>query len=430
MKADVAKCSNCGAALPPQRGTDGVRCVYCGNVSRIDEPPAPVAPLRPRLEVPARRRPAIGGARLALRAVILLVVLGVAAARLAALPKGTSLTQGLPLPVVSVTGMQWEGVHGPILADVNGDRVPDLLGRVRYVLGGDRVMLAAFDGANGSKLWESEALGSYSETYQGVLGLADDTLLFASPGGELRAYGSRDGKKRWTSSLSEKATGYCKGDRGGEVRVKLADKGSAHLRTADGQAMVAPPAPAHAPTGPASARGKDKETDGCVRLPSDDGKASDPGYELRSAGFGDVAVDGMSVRTLIQRPGGPKVVLGTRAKGTSVPMIAAVFEDASRNWKSDLAGTRPLETGPFAPDLAALTANRAFTEYGFADSSKAHELVCFDLGGHRQWEVALPSRDPISSIEATDQRVFVSQWGRLSAHDASTGAASFSIGKR
>jgi outer membrane protein assembly factor BamB len=300
--------------------------------------------------------------------------------------------------------------------------VPDVVGRVRYVLGGDRVMLAAIDGASGNKLWESDMLGTYTGTNAGALGLADDALLFASPSGELHAYGLRDGKKRWASNMPEKVDGFCKGDRAGEVRVHLADKTYARLRLADGQA-AAPPAP----LAPHGAKGKEPD---CVRLASDDGKSGDPLYEVRSVSSADVAVEGMSVRTMVHRPGGPKIVLGTREKGTSVPMIAAVFEDPSRNWKSDLAGTGALTTGPFAPEVGAVTSNRAFTEYGYTDSSKPHALVCFDLAGHRQWEAALTSSDPISSVQATDQRVYVSQWGRLSVYEAATGRASFSIGKR
>jgi outer membrane protein assembly factor BamB len=365
--------------------------------------------------------------RLLLRAIILAVILVVAAVQYLARQQRSPLTDGLHLPVVGITNESWEGVHGAIVVDVNGDHVPDLVGRVRYVITGDRVALAAFDGQSGDKLWESDALGGYTETYQGVLGLADDALLFAAPSGELRAYGVRDGKKRWSSSLPEKATGFCKAERPGDVRVRLADQRSSHVRLSDGQASAASPQPAPPAHGP---RGKEKEGEACVRLASDDGKTGDPGYELRSAGSFDVAVEGMSVRAELQRAGGPKIVFGTREKGTSVPMIAAVFEDASRNWKSDLAGTRPLETGPFAPELGAVTTSRAFTEYGYTDIMKPHALVCFDLGGHRQWETVLPGKDPLSAIQATDQRVFVSQWGRLSAYDAASGKVLFSIGKR
>jgi outer membrane protein assembly factor BamB len=377
--------------------------------------------------IPAPRRKSSVAGRLVLRAIILVVILVVGAVQYLVRQQGSALTDGLHLPVVGITNEAWEGVHGAILTDVNGDHVPDLVGRVRYVLGGDRVALAAFDGQSGDKLWESETLGNYTSTYQGVLGLADDALLFASASGDLRAYGVRDGKKRWSSSLPEKATGFCRAERPGDVRVRLADQRSSHVRLSDGQASApaAAPAPsAHAP------RGKEKENDPCVRLASDDGKTGDPGYDLRGAGSFDVAVEGMTVRAEMQRPGGPKIVLGTREKGTSVPMIAAVFDDAGHNWKSDLAGTRPLDTGPFAPDLGAVTTGRAFTEYGYTDIMKPHAVVCFDLGGHRQWETVLPSKDPIGAIQATDQRVFVSQWGRLSAYDAASGKAAFSIGKR
>lgn len=427
MNTSVPKCSNCGAALTSPVGTGDMRCGYCGTVTRVEPPAPPPMPLPvARVFVPAPRRRSSGGLRLLLRGFILIVILVVAAVQYMVKHNSTSLPGGSRLPIVSVTDMQWEGVHGAILVDVNGDRVPDLVGRVRYVLGGNRVTLGAFDGTDGTKLWETDPLGSYTATYQGALGLADDTLLFATSNGELHAYGVHDGKKRWTSSLPDKLAAYCKGDRAGEVRVRLADQRVEQVRLTDGQAAAAAtPAPsAHAP------RGKEKEAESCARLPSDDGKAGNPDYELRTSGSFDIAVEGMTARAVLQRPGGPRVALGTREKGTSVPMIAAVFDDRSRDWKSDLAGTRPLDTGPFAPELGAVTASRVFTEYGFTDITKPHAIVCFDLGGHRQWETVLALKSPLSAIQATDQRVFVSQWGRLSAYDASSGKPSFSIGKR
>jgi outer membrane protein assembly factor BamB len=427
MHTSVSKCSNCGAALGSAQGPDGIRCGYCGTVNQVEpEPPPPPPPVYQVFVPTPRRRSSVAG-RLLVRAVILVVILGVAAVQFLAQHRSLSVGGAL-LPVVNtLSNMTWEGVHGAIVTDVNGDHVPDLVGRVRYVIGGDRVTLGAFDGRDGSKLWESDALGTYTQTYQGALGLADDTLLFASSAGELRAFGVRDGKKLWTSSLPEKPAGYCRADRPGEVRIRLVDQRFAQVRLGDGQAAAAAaPAP--------SARalhGKEKEVEPCVHLASDDGSAADPGTEVRSGGSRDLTVEGMSVRTVLQRSGGPRVALGTRDRGTSVPMIAAAFDgDPSRNWKSDLAGTRPLETGPFAPEHGALTASHAFTDYAYSDISKPHTLVCFDLGGHRQWETPLPGRDPIGSIQATDQRVFVSQWGRLTAFEASTGKILFEIGKR
>jgi hypothetical protein len=391
------------------------------------EAPRPVSPPVARPFVPTPRRRSSNAMRLVLRGFILVVILVVAAVQYAMKQGNSSLIDGLHVPtIVGVTSIEWEGVHGTILTDVNGDHVPDVVGRLRYLLGGDRVTLGAYDGQSGSKLWESDPLGTYSQTYQGSLGLADDALLFALPNGEMRAFGVHDGKKRWTSSLPEKAAGFCKGDRAGDVRVRLADQRGVQVRLSDGQATGAP---TPAPTATHAARGKDKESDGCAHLASDDGRNGDPAYEVRSAGSYELPVEGMTLRAIVQRAGGPKIALGTREKGTSVPMIAAVFEDTSRNWKSDLASTRPLETGPFAPELGAVTSSRAFTEYGYTDVLKPHSLVCFDLGGHRQWEVALPIRAPLNAIQATDQRVFVSQVGRLSVYDASTGQAVFSIGK-
>jgi outer membrane protein assembly factor BamB len=428
MHPSVSKCSNCGAGLGSTKGPDGIRCAYCGTLNRVEpEPPPPAPPPVFRPFVPASRRRSSVAGRLLLRAVILVAILGVAAVQFLGKHKSLAVGESL-LPVVNLSNMTWEGVHGAIVTDVNGDHVPDLVGRVRYVIGGDRVTLGAFDGRDGSKIWESDPLGTYTQTYQGALGLADDTLLFASSAGELRAFAVRDGKKLWTSSLPEKPAGFCHGDRAGEVRIRLVDQRFAPVRLSDGQAAAAS-ASAPAPSARAP-RGREKEVEPCIRLASDDGSSGDPGTELRTSGH-EFSVEGMTIRAVMQHPGGPKVALGTRDRGTSVPMIAAVFEgDASRNWKSDLAGTRPLETGPFASEHGALTASHAFTDYGYSDISKPHTLVSFDLGGHRQWETPLPSRDPIGSIQASEQLVFVSQWGRLTAYDASSGKTLFAIGKR
>jgi hypothetical protein len=370
-------------------------------------------PRIPPIIVPRPRRSA--ASRLGTTFFLLLVCAGIGVARMVARRGGTSLGE-IGLPVVSMSNVRWEG-HAAILVDVNGDRTPDVVGRVRYVLGGGYAAIAAFDGATGAKLWESDALG----TNEGALGLADDVLLFASGSGELRGYGVHDGKRRFAGSLPEKATEFCRGDRGGEVRVRLADQRTTIVRLSDGQASAPTAAQAHSP------RGKERDAEGCTRL-VDDGKAGDVGYELRSAGSRDPAVEGMSVRTVLQRPGGPKVLLGTRDRGTSVPMIAAAFEDTSRNWKSDLPGSKPLEASTSAPEVGAVTQNRAFTEYGWSDIMRPHSLVCFDLAGHRQWERALPSDDPIHSIHATEQRVYVSQWGHLSAYESSSGRPLFSVG--
>jgi putative pyrroloquinoline-quinone binding quinoprotein len=305
---------------------------------------------------------------------------------------------------------EWEGVHAAILADVNGDGVPDVVGRIRHQER-DRVTITASDGKNGRRLWESESLGPYGDTYQGVLGLAGDTLLFATPAAELRAFALRDGKKRWQSKLPEKAKLFCTGAGPSDVRIRLADDRIVSVGLGDGRSA-----------GPSS-----DPLVACDQL-ADDGRETAVRFFVGHSSPSDYKVEGMYVSYALQPPDGPTVLFGYREKGTEVPMIAALYEDVSRNWKSDLPAEDPLQTSAESSQLAAVNATRAFATYQRSHSDDPHVLVCFDLAGRRQWEKALPDDQPLTAVQATEERVFVSQWGHLTVYDAKTGKTLFDIG--
>jgi PQQ-like domain len=313
-----------------------------------------------------------------------------------------------PKPTPAVPTLGWEGVHGVLFADANGDGVPDVIGRTRYVLGGDRITLVAFEASTGRTIWESGTLGTYTQTYQGTLGLSQDVLVLCRATGETSGWGLRDGKVRWTGSLPEKTKSLCKGDRPGEVVAQLADGTSATIRLADGHATA--PTPGARP---------------CVRLPGD-AKDADPGFEFQDSMSS--SVPGMTVTAALVRPGSPRILLGSRAVGTNVPMIAAVFPDASRNWKSELPSTDRLEAQASFPVAGGLTSTRACTTYTLSGASRTM-AVCFDLAGHRLWESPVAPHDPVSAVQSDDRRVYVSQWNQLNVFDAVTGAPAYTVGR-
>ena len=450
MNQGTGKCAGCGAPLPPFMESDGsVRCGACGLSNAASAPPTFGVPAggygappggygvppggyggAPGPFGPPGTVAPGGGCGLAGVLVVLAVVTviiggaGFAAFSMRAPRRVTGPTSVGPAATVAGGGPSvaalplpsWEGVHGVILTDVNGDGVPDVVGRVRYVSNGDKVHLAAFEGASGKKLWEAEPLGTYSDTYQGPMALAEDTLVVGRANGEMSGWGLRDGKKHWTGTVPEKTKRFCKGDHAGEVRVVLADQTAAVVHLADGHTS----APVAMP----------KTGEPCGHLWSDEGPGGDPAFEVHTNFGTDTNVDGMRGSVVMQRPGGPKIMLGARAKGTSVPMIAAVYPDPSHSWKSDLPGARPLETSTSGSTYAAVTATRVFTEYGFTSGGATpHEVVAFDLTGHRMWETALPTSSPMSAIDSDDHRVFVSQWSHLTVLDASTGKVVYVIGK-
>lgn len=137
----------------------------------------------------------------------------------------------------------------------------------------------------------------------------------------------------------------------------------------------------------------------------------------------------MQVSYALKSSIGPTVVTGYRAKGTAVPMLAAIFDDSGRDWKSDMPASDVLGASAETAPLIAINTSLAFATYTRTGHSDApHVLVCFGLDGRRQWEVELPDDRPLSSVQATDNRVFVSQWSHLTAYDARTGALLFTIG--
>jgi hypothetical protein len=219
----------------------------------------------------------------------------------------------------------------------------------------------------------------------------------------------KDGKKRWSGSLPEKAESFCKGA-AGQVGVHLADRTTVSIQLADGQAGAAKPG-----------------GQACTRL-ADDAKGGDPSFSLLDEA-GAPGIPGMFVRVTMQRTGGPKILVGEHSPGTSVPMMAGVFTDATRNWKSDLAGTRPLETSSQGLSAGALTNGRAYTFYCFTSGGATPcVLVSFDLSGHRQWETTLPDASPIEDVRATDAKIYVSQWGHIDAYGAADGKPVWRIG--
>jgi hypothetical protein len=134
----------------------------------------------------------------------------------------------------------------------------------------------------------------------------------------------------------------------------------------------------------------------------------------------------MTVETALKHPGGPTILVGYHATGTNVPMIAAA-DGAS--WKSDVPAARPLETEVDGfGGKAAISSTRVFTEYSFRQNSDLRGLVAFDFAGHRLWEIEMGSDQPLTAIQATETRVFVSQWGELHVYDAATGKKVRAIG--
>jgi outer membrane protein assembly factor BamB len=299
-----------------------------------------------------------------------------------------------------------------LLADLDGDTVADVIGRVRYVIGGDTIRAAAYSGATGVRLWESPPIGTYLDTYQGVMGRHGDLLLFADARGHAFGLGLHDGKLRWKTTVSERVVRMC-GEANHVVRLTLADETVHRLHADDGTARVQAEDDA-APT----------SSDTCQPIALD----RSGGVFSRLSLAHDVEVPGMRVHAVIGSSSALRIALGSRAKGTSVPMIA-VLDGKKVRWSSDAPAGDLLRVSPFAPEHAVVAGDRVFMIYGMDSGTVPHHVVAFDVdNGRRLWDVPLADRMPIGGMEASANRLFVAQWGHLEALDPETGKRLYAIG--
>lgn len=410
MKAIQVKCGSCGAGLDVGADQEWVTCAYCGSRSRIQRTrefkKVGQSELSRSGEPVAFEQPAAAGGKTISVAILLVVLIGAGVGLYFLFADGPG---GL--------GMQWEGVGRALLADVDGDGAPDPIGRTRYVGGSDSVHLAAVAAASGELLWESEPLGTYTETYQGRVYLAEPHLLFASPRGELWALRLADGKRLWRVPLGEKVASICQP--GPErVLVRTEDEQLHRVRLADGTAERDPAGEA--------------VPDDCRPLSHDrrDGDARIFDVDRWApAGF-DPEPEGMYTSDRYRLDDdGPYVVTGTNKPGTRVPMVAVYAPDRSLRWKSEVPGSDRLAAKETDPEVLTFDAQRLYVVYQAKESSRAATLAAFAMDdGRRLWESQLPSSMPVSSVVAAEDMVWVATWGRLTAFGAADGEQVYSIG--
>jgi len=87
-------------------------------------------------------------------------------------PPRASVGASRPGPAAEEAKPSWAG-SAPLVADIDGDGTPDLIGRARRVLPEDRITLVAVDGATGTR-WTSLRGGVGS-----ALAISDGSFLLA-----------------------------------------------------------------------------------------------------------------------------------------------------------------------------------------------------------------------------------------------------------
>lgn len=428
MKAILVTCPHCGARLQVGDTLDAVTCDYCGTAARVQRRttvlervlpppatgPAPIAVQQHNVRwlgfliVLGAVGPLVGAGAVAFK-----LMEGARAARI--LRTSTSpVAVGTPPPPEAP---EWQGTTGALFTDVDGDGTPDVIGRSRRVRAGDVVRVIALDGATGKPLWETEPLGTYSDTFQGTLALAGDQVVFASPRGQVQAFQLRTGATRWTTTLDERVERFCDG--GAETIVALGtDDVARPLDRATGVLRTSPAAQ------PPPAR-RAKPASRCAVLPSDQDTQRFRGYDPRASRIAGKL--GVSQAFLAAGPGG-RVLAGTRSKGTGVPTLIALDDRDGERWRV-LIPRDPLGSAERAPEHVLVSDREACVSYYETSVARPARVACFALAdGTRLWdEVSEGSFQ--GALQLIGHSLAISSVGRLQLRDLATGKPVWTLGR-
>lgn len=447
-----SNCPECGAILNVDVGQESVKCEYCGTVARVADkkkPPATTSPapdgkVQPVIWVSTGR----GSWTWVLVSVLPVIVIGaVAFAAYLRMPDG-NFTGGSRGSAEKSLGehVQWLGHKHPMLVDITGDGVLDVVGWVRFLnLGGgdsyDR--LAAYDANTGNRMWDTGPLVNTSQSAEVLAALAGDKLLVADATGVLKAFSLANGGLAWQGVLGERAERICGGD-AGVAAIFTKDERILKVPLATGQLMPAGTWNRETDCPPLQ---NDKDPTGPFFVLQDRSALMMASLRNRVSGGSHQQViesdslQGMYIdKILIDLAMGKRIALGTRSPGTRSPVASAYQENTAGKkpayrslWLSSVTSQNPLSVTEGAPGQAAAAAGRAVVVYAMQDSKSGERLSCLDENtGQIVWDVPIPASDVgmTGPITASPHHVFVPHWTYLDIFHMSDGTHKATIGVR
>lgn len=319
------------------------------------------------------------------------------------------------LPASVVTDY-WSAGDLPQFVDFNGDGALDVFGWTYnpFEQGSD-ARIAAFDGVTGQRLWMTPDLEALSATKETRVAFVDGHLVVVNAGGKALAF-KPDEKPARSVELGERASRICDGGVGVAV-VETRDE-RAHAISLDTMA-VQPGARIEPCTTGASV-----PSAVIRRLNSwaDDMK----GDFLRRKEKDQLRIDGMKAEEVLRISTGEQVVLGSKAPGTAVPMIA-LLRGESVAWTRPIPADEPLRAR--LPSQRVVTAD-ALGVLVVYEHAGVETIAAFALAdGRRTWEAAIPGAN-IRAMVPVQDRVYVVLDASLAVFDRETGALRHNIGPR
>jgi hypothetical protein len=448
----AAKCPNCGAALRLDPSAQWVTCSYCSTSSFIQlqgRPAPPVPPPGPLIFVEAPRAPNPALFVIPVVAAVMLCGAGFGIFSLmGASARSTTATQTTGTPGKTPAGTTARKVsesiasRRPLLADVDGDRVEDVLVMTTaYVEGAWRSYFSAYDGRTGTKRWQTPELGK--SAYQLRNAVLSGTLLVADDAAKLTAYRVTSGEKLWTMAIGDKLERYCLPPHEGRVRLRIQDESQIDVELATGTRFIVAGKP---DCKPASADERPRELGHPRGWKSEVMPEQLESYGCGSTRFmGDynfVLEDRCGPRLKVDserlasfRPGSIArymngfLIVGHKSPGSRIPMVGFA-RPGNLVWSSVLPASEPLEFGEGAPNKLAISGDVVVLAYEYRSGSKSR-ATAFDIAtGKRFWDVELPP--PLGrpdQIVASATAAFVCGNSALVALALGDGKKQFSIGR-
>jgi len=421
VRAIQVTCPHCGARLGA--GTaEVVTCEYCGTESRVQRrtgvlervmPPPAATNLPVQIAVQTR-------STFTLMIILVSVIVPIVITTIVIFSvvretrRVTNTLSHLPKPTTAKPPTyvkpedrppSWQGTDGVLLVDVNHDGTPDLVGRGRQVARGDIIRVIALDGVTGKMVWQSEPVGTYTQTYQAPLALAGDLVVMANDAGAVQAFAVASGAKVWSTTTPERVTTFCSGE--GDAIVALgADQMLRPLARKDGALGTA----TRTPGKPDPFRRKAP----CTQLPSDD---ESPFLRSKNAGVDQKLQQKLGVWAvaIVESTGG-RVMGAAKSSGTRVTTLISLDDKNAEKWRIT-ASKQPLTTDG-APIYMAIGDSQVCVVYNV---SGHYRVGCYALAdGAQLWDRDAPPF--INGLAVAGSSLVMTTHRGLEVHDISTGA--------
>lgn len=428
MRLLQVRCPNCAATVSVAEGAATARCEYCGTTSTVGrrtrflerriEPKPPQRANQPPMPVAVQRHSTNWVVWMTLVPLILVAGAGaLVAMRTGALGRA-SLSEF------------WGGGH-PMVADINGDGVGDIIGLARNIQGADSTRLIAYDGTSGDKLWSSQPQGKFGDVQQGKTAISGGVVIHAAITGTAMGFDLGTGAVKWQGvSLGEKAERLCSAGEG-QVFVDTADQRRITIATGDG-AVVSE-----------MERSRDERCQPLWSLiPNSQPGLTISRFPFRQADHPDALGETMRVDWSLRAKGGPAIALGSKKKGTNIPFIGGYWPSLGQDidsksletrilWTSEVPAERPLDADTGGPTHACIGDSVAYVGYETKDD--VVRVAAFEVEtGKRVWDVATPKPARgslvLAGVAVHGERVYVSTWTNLHILDRTSGKVLLRIG--